>query len=54
MGWPQITYIVLSVLGLGYVVAKEGQQREPYSTLNRLISMSVGYGLLYAGGFFSQ
>ena len=54
MGWPQITYIVLSVLSLGYILAKDGQPREPYSFWGSCIGTSIGFGLLYAGGFFSQ
>ena len=54
MGWPQITYIVLSVLSVGYVLAKDGQPRDPYSFWQSVIGACISFGLLYAGGFFSQ
>lgn len=53
MGWPQITYIVLTALGLGLVLAKHGQPRKPFDFWDTAISSGLVLGLLYAGGFFS-
>ena len=52
MHWPQIVYLLLTILGLGIAIGKHGQPREPWSFPQTLVSTVVCLGLLYAGGFF--
>ena len=52
-GWPQITYIALSGLGLGFAIAKHGEHRKPYSMWDAMASIAIVYTLLVFGGFFS-
>lgn len=55
MHWPQITWIVISVLGLGIVLVKHGQPNiNRYSFWTQLIHVLMMAWLLSIGGFFSQ
>lgn len=52
--WPQITYIVLTTLGIGLVLAKHGQPRtEKYNVWWSLIGTAMVLPILYYGGFFT-
>lgn len=54
MGWPQITIIALSAIGVGINAAKHGQPREGKHSL--WIALGVVAAEMYvlsAGGFFS-
>lgn len=54
MGWPEYTYLALTVLGLGYVTAKHGQPKEDgYNVVTSLVTTAVVLFLLWWGGFFS-
>jgi hypothetical protein len=50
--WPQITYIVLSAIGLGESLARHGKPRENENAVTSLISLGIWAWLLYEGGFF--
>jgi hypothetical protein len=52
IGWPQLIYLALSVLGLGIAIAKHGQPREPYNVVHSLIAICLAWPLLWWGGFF--
>lgn len=55
MHWPQITWIVISVLGLGIVLVKHGQPNiYRYSFWTQLTYVLMMAWLLSIGGFFSQ
>ena len=51
--WPQITYLTLTALGLGFALANDGKPRTPYSFGSSLFATALSIGLLWAGGFFS-
>lgn len=54
MGWPQITIIVMSALGVGIHLAKHGQPRE--GKFNLFIATAVAAAEIYVlkqGGFFA-
>lgn len=51
---PQIIYIILTFIGLGYSIAKHGQPRDNHDFGVDLISTIIVLGLLYWGGFFSN
>lgn len=54
MGWPQIIYIGLVTLGLGYSLAKDGQPKTGrHDFVGHGVVASLIIGLLYWGGFFS-
>lgn len=53
MGWPQVTYIVLTALGFGLTLAKHGQPRDPYNFWHAIFGSGLMFGILYAGGFFA-
>ena len=51
--WPQYVYIVLTLIGLGFSLAKHGQPKEEnHNFFVSLISTSLIISLLYFGGFF--
>jgi hypothetical protein len=52
MHWPQWVYIVLSLTGWGYVLAKHGDPRDGYDIVSTTIATLVMTGILYCGGFF--
>lgn len=52
MGWPQITWIVLTSAGVAVHIVKHGQPREPFNMWTTLTATAIVTGLLYAGGFF--
>ncbi|ESX78494.1 hypothetical protein [Mesorhizobium sp. LSHC414A00] len=54
IGAPQLIYLALTVLGLGYVIAKHGERRPPYSMWASFISLAIVYPLLWWGGFFTH
>lgn len=54
MGWPQITWLALSLLGLGIYLARHGKPREDfYNFWLGLFATLLNAGILYAGGFFN-
>ena len=52
IGWPQVVYIALTILGLGIAAAKHGQPREPYSFPTSFFATAIVFAILYWGGFF--
>jgi hypothetical protein len=52
--WPQITIIVLQLLGLGYAIAMHGKPRRDKNInfWNYLITSVISMTILYFGGFF--
>ena len=54
MGWPQYTYIVITVFGLGLVAAKDGEPRKgKHDFMTTALSTGFAVWLLYKGGFFA-
>lgn len=51
--WPQITYMVLCLIGLAICAAKHGDM-EKINFPVRLVAWLITLFLLIAGGFFSQ
>ena len=52
MGWEQYTYLALTFMGLGIIIAKWGQPRDfPYGWVD-IAATGITLGLLYSGGFF--
>lgn len=50
--WPQYIYLALSVLGLGFILAKHGQPQPNYNIVGSLIAWTISLTLLCYGGFF--
>jgi hypothetical protein len=50
--WPQWTLLTMYVLNVGFILAKDGQPREPYSFWWYVIGAALDIWLLYMGGFF--
>jgi hypothetical protein len=50
--WPQYTYLALSFLGVGVVLAKHGEPSKPHNIWTTLTATGIVYFLLYQGGFF--
>lgn len=50
---PQLIYLGITVLGLGVVLAKNGEPQEPYSFWKTILVSSIILCLLYWGGFFN-
>ncbi|HIV77334.1 MAG TPA: hypothetical protein H9899_07400 [Candidatus Sphingomonas excrementigallinarum] len=54
MGWPQITYLGLTFVGLGVALAKHGQPRTgKWNVGVNLTLTAIVNAVLYAGGFYS-
>jgi hypothetical protein len=51
--WPQLTYLALVLLGVGFAIAKHGEPQLPYSMFRSLAGASIAFFLLYQGGFFA-
>lgn len=49
---PQLILIVLSAIGTGVAIAKNGEPRGPYSFVACLVGDAIVFGLLWWGGFF--
>lgn len=53
MGAPQITYLIISALGVGIVMTKHGEGRtDKYNFWTTLLGILVQIGIMYWGGFF--
>lgn len=51
--WPQLTYVALTLIGLGVTIANHGDRRAgTHNAWASLIARGLVFGLLYAGGFF--
>jgi hypothetical protein len=50
--WPQMTFLLLTFMGFGLVVAKHGQPRDNYNIITSVIDLVATLVLLYYGGFF--
>lgn len=50
--WPQWTFIVLLILGLGIALGKDGQPRGNWSFWASLFNSAITFVILYFGGFF--
>lgn len=51
---PQIIYIVLTGIGLGIALAKNGEPRSPHNFGALFVRELLVSGLLYWGGFFTN
>lgn len=50
---PQLIYLFLMLLGLGFSLAKNGEPHtEKYSFFSALFRSAIVFGILYWGGFF--
>lgn len=55
MNWPQYTYLVLSLIGIGICIAEHGTPKTGRNNaFSSLIAGCIVYFLLIQGGFFSQ
>lgn len=53
MNWPQYTYLALSAMSLGAILAKHGEPRTGNYNFILTFALTAGtIALLYAGGFF--
>lgn len=52
MGFPQIIWLVITTLSLGFTLAKDGE-RTKISFGWAAVGTLINVGLLYWGGFFS-
>jgi hypothetical protein len=53
LGWPQLIYLALVLIGFGYTVAKHGQPQNPHNIITSLVATSISMLILYLGGFFT-
>jgi hypothetical protein len=54
LGLPQIIYLAITILGLGYQIANHGKPRSNENAIAALIATAISLALLYWGGFFSH
>jgi hypothetical protein len=50
--WPQYTYLVLVLLGLGICIADHNKPRDPGNAWSSIIATGIVFFLLTKGGFF--
>jgi hypothetical protein len=50
---PQIIYIALTLIGIGFIASKHGKPQQPYNFWASLFSTIFIFILLYFGGFFN-
>lgn len=53
MGWPEITYIIITAIGLTVQLIKHGEPCGKYNFGLSLFTTTIIYILLYYGGFFN-
>lgn len=51
MNWPQYTYLALTCVGLGMVIAKHGEP-DKHNAVSTVLTTCLVLWLLYMGGFF--
>lgn len=52
--WPQIIYLVLTLLGLGITLAKHGEpKKDKHNFYVTFVGSGLIVALLYWGGFFT-
>ena len=55
IGIPQFIYLILSIIGLGVELSKDGKPKEGnHSFWISLFATAVVYSLLFYGGFFTH
>ena len=55
MHWPQITWLLLTAIGLGVALEQQGKPKTGnHSLFGSLVATAIAGWLLWAGGFFSQ
>lgn len=53
--WPQLVWITLACISVGTEIAKHGRPRTgTHNAVSLAIAFCLMYGLLYAGGFFTE
>lgn len=53
MGWPQITWLVIVMLGVGITLEQHGKPKTgKHNIWVTLVALGINVGLLNAGGFF--
>lgn len=53
VGWPQLIYLVLSLLGIVITLVNHGEPREgQYNVYSVIVGELLFIGLLWWGGFF--
>lgn len=53
MAWAVYTYLIITLISLGFVIAKNGETYK-VNALATIISQIILYFLLYKGGFFNS
>lgn len=54
VGWPQMIYLALSLLGTAYVIANHGKPKTgKHNGVSQVIALLIVFGILYWGGFFN-
>lgn len=51
--WPQITFLCLSLVGTGIVLAKYGEKKITTYDWTDFVSTAALFTILYYGGFFA-
>lgn len=51
-GWPQITMVCLTFVGIGLALANHGEPRDPQNFFTHMIAVAITYTMLLSGGFF--
>lgn len=53
LGFPQMIWLALCIIGITFTAIHHGEEREPYNVNIQIIGFLISSGLLYWGGFFS-
>ena len=50
---PQLTWIILVVIGIGFVCANHGKDAQPLNAWRTIMTSVLEIAILYWGGFFN-
>lgn len=50
----RIIYVALNCIGIGIVIAKDGDPHPPYSMVSTLIATAITFGLVFGMGAFTD
>lgn len=51
--WPQWTYLILNLIGIGLVISNHGKPRTNENAYAWIISALIQFFILFKGGFFN-
>lgn len=51
--WPQWTYVILTLIGVGLIIEQHGKPRGNQNAYASIIGIMIQFFILFKGGFFN-